>query len=118
MVATASSEDFDRTDVFRSGSLETRYQSYRQRDGRSVGELDPQCVLLSAVDDSGSPRLCLCGTAADARGACEICPQLLIYPVKASDEPTVFGMRTRLLEPNAWVIRYEKLSQILGNRSQ
>src|SRR6516162_9703962 len=37
---------------------------------------------------------------------------------QASDEPTVFGMQTRLLEPNAWVIRYEKLSQIRGKRAQ
>src|SRR5215831_16126703 len=28
------------------------------------------------------------------------------------------GMRTRLLEPNAWVIRCEKLSQIRGKQAQ
>ena len=71
--ATASSKDFDRTDVFTPGSLKTRYQSYRQRDVRSVCELDPQCVLLSAVDDSGSPRLRIRRTAPGARGAREIC---------------------------------------------
>jgi len=107
--ATASSKDFDRTDVFRSGSLETRYQSYRQRDGRSVRELDPQCVLLSAVDDSGSPRLRIRCTAPGARGAREICAQLLFYPVRHQTNLQSSGMQTRLLEPNAWVIRYENI---------
>ena len=40
---------------------------------------------------------------------------------QASDGPTNLqssGMQTRLLEPNAWVIRYEKLSQIRGKRAQ
>jgi len=70
--ATASSKDFDRTDVFGSGSLETRYQSYRQRDGRSVRELDPQCAARGEVSRALGSRLGVRRMAARARRPGEI----------------------------------------------
>jgi len=47
--ATTSTKDLDRADIFRPSPIETRYQLHRQGDRRPVRELDPQCVLQSAV---------------------------------------------------------------------
>ena len=55
--ATTSTKDLDRADIFRPSPIETRYQLHRQGDRRPVRELDPQCVLQSAVAHAGGPRL-------------------------------------------------------------
>jgi hypothetical protein len=56
--AIAAPKNFNPTEIFGSGSLETRNQLYRQRNCRPVRELDPQCTLLGAVRSKGSSRFC------------------------------------------------------------
>ncbi|MFZ0008905.1 MAG: hypothetical protein WAK94_11765 [Steroidobacteraceae bacterium] len=82
MQATAAPKNFNRTEIFGSGSLETRNQLYRQRNRRPVRELDPQRTLLGAVRNKGSSRFCFCGAAPSAAGPSEMRAQLLLYPAR------------------------------------
>jgi hypothetical protein len=51
--ATAAPKNFNPTEIFGTGSLESRNQLYRQRNRCPVRELDPQCTFLGAVRSKG-----------------------------------------------------------------
>ena len=89
MRATTAPKNFNRTEIFGSGSLETRNQLYRQRNRRPVRELDPQCTLSGAVRSKGSSRFGSCGAPPSAGGPSEIRAQLL--PLLTHRRPSATG---------------------------
>jgi hypothetical protein len=109
--ATASTKDLDRADILGSSSPEIWYQLHWQSDRSPVRELDPQCLLLRAVDDGAGSRFHFRRALPSTGRAREIRTQLLLYPPRHQARLT---HRNRTLG----FARTKKVSQIQGKQVQ